>query len=124
MNKILDTILNLLKKIIIIYSDEDMEEGFEITRAEVIEAINAFNLHKKEWEELRSGRSPIEERMLTSEEVVKKSLADPARTVVPTTGSGLSATKTYASVVAPPMVKTVVRIRAERATDLQPQELL
>ena len=57
------------------------------------------------------------------EEVVKKSLEDPARRATPAVVSGAPLLRSYASVVAPQMTKIAVRIIIDGAQNLQPQEL-
>ncbi|CCU75202.1 AIR1 domain-containing protein [Blumeria hordei DH14] len=69
-------------------------------------------------------KSPVEERMMAIEEVVKKSFADPALVSAPAVTSGAPTLRSYASVVAPQMTKTAVRIRIDGAQNLQPDELL
>lgn len=124
MDKHLATLRDLLKKMRIFYSEEEIEDDFRITREEVAGAIKAFNLHKKEWEEIQVKSTPIEERMLALEQVVKKSLADTARKASTLSVSGSPTQKTYASVVAPQMNRAAVRIRMEGAKEMQPTELL
>ena len=124
MDNNLEILRNLLKKIRKFYCEEELEEGFRISREEIAGAIKAFNTHKKAWDEMNTKSSPIEERMLALEEAVKKSLVDPARKAGPSMVSGAAAQKTYASVTAPPMAKTAVRIRVEGSKDMQPTELL
>lgn len=72
-----EIIRNLLKKLKKIYIEVDLEEGSDIRSAEINETIKAFNAHKKAWEEMKTTRSPIEERILALEEVVEKSLTEP-----------------------------------------------
>lgn len=62
--------------------------------------------------------------MAALEEVVKKSLAEPARRAVLPTVSGQPAQKIYASVVAPLIGKMAVSIRVESAENMQQAELL
>ena len=88
------------------------------------EAVKAFNAHKRAWTEMSQKKSPIKERIMALEEVVKKSLADPARRAAPAVVSGALPPRSYASVVAPQMTKTAVRIRIDDAQNLQSQELL
>lgn len=112
MDKNLDIIRKLLKKLRNVYTAEGTENDLP-NEVDVSEAIKAFNNHKKDWEEKQSKQSPIEKRMAALEEVVRKSLAEPARRAGPPTVSGQPAQKTCASVVAPPIEKTAVRIRVE-----------
>lgn len=65
-----------------------MEEGFEIMQEEIAEAVKDFNSHKKAWEEIKTTKSPIEERMVALEEVLKKSLTESALIGGPSTASG------------------------------------
>lgn len=121
-DKNLNILRLLLKKLRTLYSDED-DDGITITTEDIAEAVRAFNAHNKAWKEMQTMKSPIEERMLALEEAVKKSLAEPARNAAPII-SGPPAPRTYASVAAPPMAKTAVRIRVEGAKDMQPAQLL
>ena len=55
---------------------------------DINEAVKAFNTHKRAWTEISQKKFPIEERMMALEEIVKKSLADPARKAAPAIISG------------------------------------
>ncbi|KAI1007232.1 hypothetical protein K3495_g991 [Podosphaera aphanis] len=68
--------------------------------------------------------TPIEERMLALEKIVRKSLEEPARKAAPVTVPGPGGQPTYASIVAPPATKAAVRIRVEGSDKMQPAELL
>ena len=57
------------------------------------------------------------------EEVIKKSFADLVQNSAAKLASGMLTTRTYASVLAPKMTKTAVRIRIEGAAKFQPEEL-
>lgn len=86
----------------------------------VLKAVET--LRKMEEEQIQSV-SPLEERMIALEKTVRKSLeAIPQKSssmAVETVGK-----RSYASVVAPKMDKTAVRIRITGAQDMQPGELL
>ena len=86
---------------------------------DVDEAVKVFIAHKRAWTVMPQEKSPIEERIMALEEVVKKSLAVPARNATPGVTTGI-----YASVVAPHMTETAVRIRIDGAEKLQLKELL
>ena len=102
----------------------EMDEEDLPTMEDVNEAVKAFNCHKKAWRTMSRNPSPIEERMIALEEVVKKSIADAARQAAPVVSSGKPQPRTYASVVAPQMTKTAVRIRIDGANKLQLEKLL
>ena len=80
-----------------------MDEEDLLSMEYVNEAAKEFNAHKRAWTKMSQRTSSIEERMITLEEVVKKSLIDPAPKAAPA----------VTSVVAPQMTKTAVRIRID-----------
>ena len=65
---------------------------------DVNEAVKAFNCHKMTWKNLCQNLSTIEERIKLPE-IVKKSLADPARQADPVVVLGCRL-RSYASLVA------------------------
>lgn len=60
-DKNLEIIGNLLKILRKLYCEEELEEGLEIRREEITEAVKAFNSHKKVREEINTIKAPIEE---------------------------------------------------------------
>ena len=122
-DKNLDILGKLLKQFILIVMGEMDEEDLPLME-DVKEAAKAFNAHKSAWTEPSQKKSPIEERVMALEEIVKKNLADPARNATPGVATGMPQLRTHASVVAPQMTKTAVRIRINGADKLQLQELL
>ncbi|KAI0991148.1 hypothetical protein K3495_g17039, partial [Podosphaera aphanis] len=91
--------------------------------AEVEKAIEALTAHTKVLQ-TKMEVTPIEERMLALEKIVRKSLEEPARKAAPATVPGSGGRPTYASIVAPPATKAAVRIRVEGSDKMQPAELL
>ena len=66
---------------------------------DIAEAIRVFNILSREWKEIQIMISPLEERMLSLETVVKKSFAKPSCNVAPNI-SGPPTPRTNASFVA------------------------
>lgn len=89
----------------------------------VEKAIKALSSHLKVIE-TKYKVTPIEERMLALEKVVKKSLEEPARKAVPQTVLRSGGRPTYASVVAPPAIEAAIRIRMDGSEKMQPAQLL
>ena len=88
---------------------------------DVDEAVKALDAHKRNWSGVSKKMSPIEERMMALEEVVKKSFTDSARKAASAVTSGAPIPRSYASVVALHITKTVIRIRIDGADKLQPE---
>ena len=65
------------------------------------EAVKEFYGWRSVWTEIYLKTSPIEERMMVLEEVVKKGLADPAQKATPAVISGSPTPRSYALVVPP-----------------------
>ena len=86
--------------------------------------MKAFNAHKSAWMEMSLKKSPIEERTIALEQVVKKNLADPVRNAASGVATGMPQIRTYASVVVQQISKTAVRVRIDGADKLWPEELL
>ncbi|KAI0995706.1 hypothetical protein K3495_g12473 [Podosphaera aphanis] len=68
--------------------------------------------------------TPMEERILALEKVVRKSLEEPAHKTAPKTVPRSGGRPSYASIVAPFATKAAVRIRVEGSEKMQPAELL
>ena len=90
----------------------------------VNEPGKAFNAYKRSWTDMSRKTSPIEERIMTLEEVFRKSLADPARKVAPAVTSGAPTLRSYASVMAPQTTKAAIPVKIDGADKLQAEELL
>lgn len=90
---------------------------------EVEKALAALNTHIKGLE-IRLKVTPMEERMLALEKIVKKSLEEPAHKTASCAVPRSGGRPTYASIVAPPATKAAVRIRMEGSEKMQPAELL
>ena len=89
---------------------------------EVDKAIKAICSHIKVIE-AKFKLTPMEERMLALEKVIKKSIEEPARKAVPQTVLRSGGRPTYASLAAPPAIEAAVRIRVEGSDKIQPVEL-
>lgn len=72
---------------------------------------------------MNQNKSPIEESTMVLEELIKKSLADPARKAAPAVVSGAPAPGAYTSDIAPQIMKTVVCIISDNAKNLLPEKL-
>ena len=88
------------------------------------EALHAIDIHQTLWLSKPAKITPIEERMLALEKVVRKSLKEPASQVVSEMGPQMGVRPTYAAVAAPPVNKTTVRIRIPGSEDMAPTQLL
>ncbi|KAI0998808.1 hypothetical protein K3495_g9386 [Podosphaera aphanis] len=89
----------------------------------VDKAFRALKAHAEAWEaDLKA--TPMEERMLALEKVVKKSLEEPVRRPAPPMVLRSGGRPTYVSVVAPPATTAAVRIRVDGSKKMQPAELL
>ncbi|KAI0997185.1 hypothetical protein K3495_g11000 [Podosphaera aphanis] len=94
------------------------------TMKEVEKALVDLNMHVKGLEKLLKA-TPMEERMLALEKVVRKSLVEGStHKATPAKAHDLTGRKTYASILVPPVTKAAVRIRVEGSDKMQPSELL
>ena len=65
---------------------------------EVNEAVKAYDIHKKSLTTMYCNTSPVEEGIMALQKVVKSCLAEHARKALPSTVSGSSAARTFASI--------------------------
>ncbi|KAI1004861.1 hypothetical protein K3495_g3352 [Podosphaera aphanis] len=94
---------------------------------DIDDAIGALAEHRVEWTKTPQKVSPLEERMTTLEDAVKKSLAQFGRQSVSLVASGLATKPTYAAVAAVaamPESRSAVTIRIPQAEGMKPAELL
>ena len=99
----------LLNNLRTLCSDED-DDSDTITVEDTAEAVNTINQHNKSWKEMQTMKYTVYEMMFALEEVVQEILVYQT----PNAASGA-----YASLVAPPMTKTPVKVRVEGAKYMQ-----